>query len=158
MMVLPRYNREVLSVLVQIDPEPQPPIGGMIDVTDAYYNIQDGIDEAREWVRDHVDEVVFWGGAGKSAMMLHILQVPEHTLVVDSDPNKWGLFVPGTRIEIKSPECLTGLEGIVRSTVVATASWRANDIRDEIVGRGLTCVKRLLKLGYNGFEEVPLGQ
>lgn len=75
--------------------------------------------------------VVLWGGAGKGATLVNMLNKPFP--VVDSDERKWGKYVPGTAYRIESPKILHRLRpGIV----VVTTSWRVGDIAEEIVREG----------------------
>lgn len=97
------------------------------------------------------DNLAFWGGAGKSAMFLRLFNVGDDAIVVDSDPKKWGCYVPGTGILIRSPEILKK----EKRTIIATTSWRAKDIRDEIFERWIPCTQ-LLKFENNEFVEVNL--
>jgi hypothetical protein len=105
-------------------------------------------------LRDMDDHTVaYWGAAGKSAMFLRRFCVEDDAIVVDSDPNKVGMYVPGTSVPIRAPGYL---KYCPISTIVATTSWRAEDIRDEIKQRNITC-DRLLKFERGRFVEVPLG-
>jgi len=151
LMVLKKYGGEVLSVLAKFDPVTHVDV----DVDAAvirYAEVDRGIEYASEWLKSHRDNVIFWGGAGKSAMFLQRLGIKK-ACVVDSHTEKWGLHVPGTSIPIQSPQ-------MVRITpddyIVATTSWRADDIRDEIIRSGIKC-KALLKFENAELTEVPLG-
>lgn len=97
------------------------------------------------------EDVAYWGGAGKGATFLNMFDICGP--VVDSDPGKVGYYVPGTDSVIHSPEIL--IHNPV-STIIATTSWRANDIRDEINSSSIPC-KRLLKFENGHIVEVPLG-
>lgn len=76
--------------------------------------------------------VVFWGGAGKSMMMLHHL-ARDFDHVVDSDERKWGKFVPGLSHRIENPNMITKDD-----TVIITTNWREADILADMKNRGLT--------------------
>lgn len=75
------------------------------------------------------DNVVFWGGTGKSAAFLNAIDAPVDSRVVDSDERKAGRYVPGTgqliehasSLRVKPPEA-----------VIITTRWRAADIYAEI--------------------------
>lgn len=70
--------------------------------------------------------VVFWGGAGKSTMMLHHLaRFFDH--VVDSDERKWGKFVPGLPLRIDNPSMITSDD-----IVIITTNWREADIKADM--------------------------
>lgn len=73
---------------------------------------------------------VFWGGAGKSTMFLQAM-AQEGDRVVDSDPRKWGKFVPGMPLRIVAPNIKD------TDTVVITTNWREQDILAEIRARGM---------------------
>jgi len=88
--------------------------------------------------------VIFWGGTGKGAAFLnnYHLDMVNYPLVVDSDPNKIGRFVPGTGQEIQSPEII---RTIINPIIVITTPWRAKDIKLDIEKRDLK-YSRLLVL------------
>ena len=155
-IVMPKYGREVLSVIVKIEPGMANDADLCVDAVLMDYervdqNIRNGID----WMRYHAKSTVFWGGAGKSAMFIHQFHLPEDdTTVVDSHEAKWGMCVPGTGIKIQPPSIL---HDIRPDYIIATTSWRANDIRDEIVRCNIPC-KTLLKFEGGELREVPLGR
>jgi len=101
-----------------------------------------------------MDSVAYWGGAGKSAMFLNYLGVPEDALVVDSDENKVGMYVPGTGIQITSPEKLL-IDHV--DTIVITTAWRKADIAEEIKRRNIPC-NRILSFEQGKLVEVDRGQ
>lgn len=88
--------------------------------------------------------VAIWGGTGKAAAFInrHQLTADRFPLVVDSDANKWGTFVPGTGQQIRPPALL--LESTVGVIVIAT-QWRAADIVLEIQRTGIRCGQILLE-------------
>ena len=155
-IVLPKYEGEVLSVIVKIAP---------VEIHDAdlcvetvlmdYERVDQNIRRGIGWMSQYNKSTVFWGGAGKSAMFIRRFQLPEDdTIVVDSHEAKWGLCVPGTSIKIQSPSIM---KDVRPHFVIATTSWRANDIRDEIVRCDIPC-RTLLKFEGGEFKEVPLGR
>jgi hypothetical protein len=76
--------------------------------------------------------VVFWGGAGKSMMLLHhVARDFDH--VVDSDERKFGKFVPGLSLRIENPDIITKDD-----IVIITTNWREADIHADMKRRGLT--------------------
>jgi hypothetical protein len=123
------------------------------EVVDSYAQVAKNITYASEWIQELGDRVAFWGGAGKSAMFLRQFDLPSNTIVVDSHYDKWRACVPGTRIPIRPP---TVLKKRPVEIIIATTSWRADDIRDEIIQRSIPCQK-LLKFQGGQFVEVPLG-
>lgn len=153
-MILPKYSGEVLSCLVCLDPAEAKKDEIDVDATLASYkHTEGGINVEGQWMRDCLGQIAFWGGAGKSAMFIHRFGLPSHTTVVDSHDVKWNMCVPGTKIKMQSPAAL--LRNPVQY-IIATTSWRAEDIRDEIKERGITC-KGLLKFEDGKLVEVPLG-
>lgn len=79
--------------------------------------------------------VIFWGGAGKSTMILHEYAV-ESDRVVDSDERKWGKYVPGLSLKIESPDIIKEY-----SHVIITTNWREKDILADMRRRGLKPAK-----------------
>jgi hypothetical protein len=75
----------------------------------------------------------YWGGTGKGAAFLNAYQITGG-IVVDSDPNKVGLFVPGTGQEIRLSDWL--VKNPVH-TIIITTRWRAADIYAEIQAKGI---------------------
>jgi hypothetical protein len=148
------YGGEVLCCLVQVNPEDS--VKDTINVPSVlnnYGRVQRAIETEGQWLRDCNDDIAYWGGAGKSAMFLRLFNLPESITVVDSHDEKWGMCVPGTKTKIQNPDVL--LSNRVKY-IIATASWRANDIRDEIKQRGIPC-QGLMKFEFGRLVEVPLG-
>ncbi|MBN1910349.1 MAG: methyltransferase domain-containing protein [Pirellulales bacterium] len=94
--------------------------------------------------------VAFWGGTGKGAAFLNAFGVDAETfpVVVDSDEQKVGRFVPGTGQEIRPPDWLRQNPVDV---IVITTRWRARDIFDEIQRRGIAC-REVLVLASNELQ------
>ena len=156
-IVLPKCDGEVLSVIVKIEPAKHHDNDLCVEtILMDYERLAQNIRCSLGWVRHlAIDSAVFWGGAGKSAMFIRQFRLPEDdTIVVDSHKAKWGLYVPGTGIKIQSPSILYGQQP---DYIIATTSWRANDIRDEIVRDDIPC-KTLLKFEGGEMREVPLGR
>lgn len=81
--------------------------------------------------------IAYWGGLGKSALMLHQLCPDlENAQVFDSDPEKMGLCVPGAPCKI---QYAAALETLGADVIVITTAWRAPDILREIKRRGIKC-------------------
>lgn len=80
--------------------------------------------------------LALWGGTGKSSSFMNAfkLDADRFPVVIDSDTNKCGFFVPGTGQEIQPPDVL--LEKPV-DYIIITTQWRAKDIYNEITGRGI---------------------
>jgi len=90
----------------------------------------------------HKDTIAIWGGTGKAAAFIHRYGL-DHTrfpIVVDSDLNKVGTFVPGSGQEIRNPNYLHTHPA---NTILIATQWRARDIALEIQRRGIN-VKNLL--------------
>lgn len=155
-IVMPKYGREVLSVIVKIEPVDRNDNDLCVEtVLMDYERVDKNIMQGIGWLRHHAHCTVFWGGAGKSAMFIRLFNLPEDdTTIVDSHEAKWGLCVPGTGIKIQPPAIL---HDVRPDYVIATTSWRANDIRDEIVRDDIPC-KSLLKFEGGELREVPLGR
>lgn len=88
--------------------------------------------------------VVLWGGTGKSAAFINTygLDAKHFPLVVDSDEEKCGKFVPGTGQKIVHSTTLLNSDVDV---IIITTRWRAADIYKEIIQRNIPH-KRVLYL------------
>jgi hypothetical protein len=88
--------------------------------------------------------VAIWGGTGKSAAFMHQfgLDAERFPLVVDSDPDKIGTFVPGTGQKIEFRDVLKGTRIDV---VIIPSLWRANDIMAEMEREGIVPGKVLIE-------------
>lgn len=80
--------------------------------------------------------VAIWGGTGKGAALIaqYGLDAERFPVVVDSDPQKVGTFVPGSGQEIRFRDYL--LDHPVDVILIAT-QWRAADIHLEIQQAGI---------------------
>lgn len=80
--------------------------------------------------------VAVWGGTGKAAAFINRygLDAKRFPVVVDSDPEKVGTFVPGMGQEIRFRDWL--LEHPVH-VVLIPSQWRAADITDEMRSAGI---------------------
>jgi hypothetical protein len=148
-----KYGGEVLCCLIQFDSESNIEGIDVCDTLDKFKKVKENIKSEGEAMRSRLGEFAFWGGAGKSAMFIRQFELPSDTLVVDSDKAKWGMYVPGTRILIQPPSNLNCYPGI---KIIATTSWRAEDIRDEIIRDNIDC-SGLFKFADGQLVEVPLG-
>lgn len=81
-------------------------------------------------------QVAIWGGTGKAAAFIHQFgaDAERFLLVVDSDPDKVGTFVPGTgqRIEFRDV-----LKNQPVDLVIIPTQWRAKDIAAEMKREGI---------------------
>jgi len=139
------YDGEVLTMLCHY----QPTNLAIIDIINAFAKLPLTLAKTTSELKDM--DVAYWGGAGKGATFLNTIGAPPHAIVIDSDPDKWGLFVPGTAIEIRPPAYL--IEFPV-DTIIATTSWRAKDIMEEILSDDIPC-NRMLTFVHGKFEEIP---
>jgi hypothetical protein len=132
------YGGEVAVAWVR--PSRNPRISSVIASTDRFRrSIETQIRQVRgqlQELRAAGQSVAFWGGTGKGAAFLNAFDIraAEYPVVIDSDPNKLGRFVPGMAQELRSPEYL--LDHPV-DVIVITTRWRAKDICNEIVRRGI---------------------
>jgi hypothetical protein len=147
------YGNEVVCCKSALYPSLLTTVRDIDEVVGNYAQVAFNITAASEWIHQLNGPVAFWGGAGKSAMFIRQFDLPSNTIVVDSHYDKWQSFVPGTRIPIRPP---TVLKKRPVEIIIATTSWRANDIRDEIIQRNIPC-KKLLKFECGKLTEVPLG-
>ena len=44
-----------------------------------------------------------WGAAGKGIVLAHSLARRDHLSVIDADPNRWALYLEGSRLRVESP-------------------------------------------------------
>ncbi len=92
------------------------------------------------------DRVAIWGGTGKAAAFIHQFgaDAARFPLVVDSDPDKAGTFVPGTGQEIVFRDVLRTSPVDV---VIIPTQWRAKDIVAEMEREGIRPLKVLIEHG-----------
>ena len=95
-------------------------------------------DTSRLVIRRQLDQlavsgakVAIWGGTGKAAAFIHQFSADAERfpLVVDSDPEKAGSFVPGSGQEIRFRDVL---KGVSVDVVIIPTQWRARDIVAEM--------------------------
>lgn len=88
--------------------------------------------------------VAIWGGTGKSAAFMNRYGVDalRFPLVVESDPDKVGGFVPGTGQEIRFRDLLLEAPADV---ILIPPQWRARDILREIAAVGILFSKILIE-------------
>jgi hypothetical protein len=110
-------------------------------------------DVSRATIRAQLDElaasgrsVAIWGGTGKAAAFMHQFGVDavRFPLVVDSDPDKAGTFVPGLGQEIAFRDVL---KGRALDVVVIPTQWRAADIAAEMTREGIAPAQILIEHG-----------
>lgn len=88
--------------------------------------------------------VAIWGGTGKAAAFIHQFgaDADRFPLVVDSDPDKTGTFVPGTGQEILFRDVLKAKPVDV---VIIPTQWRAKDIVAEMNREGISAKQVLIE-------------
>ena len=88
--------------------------------------------------------VAIWGGTGKAAAFMHQFgaDAERFPLVVDSDPDKAGTFVPGTGQEIVFRDVLKTQPADV---VIIPTQWRAKDIVAEMTREGISAKQVLIE-------------
>ena len=88
--------------------------------------------------------VAIWGGTGKGAAFIHHfgLDAQRFPLVVDSDPDKVGTFVPGAGQCIEFRDTLKAHPAEV---VIIPTQWRAQDIVVEMRSEGISARKVLIE-------------
>lgn len=88
--------------------------------------------------------ITIWGGTGKAAAFINRYgaDAERFPIVVDSDAEKIGTFVPGTGQEIRSRDWLRNNPTDV---VIIPSQWRTRDIIDEIHGAGIIIGRILIE-------------
>jgi hypothetical protein len=91
--------------------------------------------------------VVIWGGTGKAAAFIHQFgaDAERFPLVVDSDRDKVGSFVPGSGQQIVFRDVLKDMPVDV---IIIPTQWRARDIVAEMKREGITARRILVE--HNG--------
>jgi hypothetical protein len=142
------YDGEVVYGLVRLDtPENMKSVAhqASIFVEDAYSSVE-RISQQLTELAESGAAVAIWGGTGKSAAFMHQFGVDaaRFPLVVDSDPDKVGTFVPGTGQRIVFRDALKGMPVDV---VIIPTQWRAKDIAAEMAREGIVPGKVLIEHG-----------
>lgn len=110
--------------------------------------------KSRETIRAQLDEiavsgrrVAIWGGTGKAAAFIHQFGVDAERfpLVVDSDPDKVGTYVPETAQQIVFRD---ELKHMIVDIVIIPTQWRAKDIVAEMQREGISASSVLIE--HNG--------
>lgn len=105
----------------------------------------------RETLRAQMDalaasgkRVAIWGGTGKAAAFIHQFgaDAARFPLVVDSDPDKAGTYVPGTGQEIRFRDILKTQPADI---VIIPTQWRARDIAAEMAREGIRADQILIE-------------
>lgn len=140
------YDGEVVFALVKLGVQPE-----MQQRADKAIQFALAADVSRTLIRQQLDElaaqgkrVAIWGGTGKAAAFIHQFGVDakRFPLVVDSDPDKAGTFVPGTGQEILFRDVLKSTPAEV---VIIPTQWRAKDIVAEMTREAIVAGQVLIE-------------
>lgn len=132
------YDREVVYALVKLN---LPETMRQHAATALAFSRQ--ADISRSTIRAQLDDLVasgkrvaIWGGTGKAAAFIHQFgaDATRFPLVVDSDPDKAGSFVPGMGQNILFRDALK-LQQV--DVVIIPTQWRAKDIAMEMEREGI---------------------
>lgn len=107
-----------------------------IDFSDKAQNIKSAVTSHLNRMFEDGKKIAIWGGTGKAAAFInrYELDADRFPLVVDSDIEKVGTFVPGTGQEILFRDYLKTAPADV---IVIATQWRAKDIVHEIKECGI---------------------
>ncbi len=142
------YDGEVVYALVELTLPSQ-----LLDRSESSAAFARTAKRHREFIRKQVDalasseaRVAVWGGTGKAAAFIHQFQLDRDRfpLVVDSDPDKVGSYVPGTGQEIMFRD---ELKTAAVDVVIIPSQWRARDIVAEMNREGILAEKVLIEHG-----------
>ena len=142
------YDREVIWSIVKIAPRQDH--GAAIEQSDRY---RKKAERALITIRNQFSDllksgksIAIWGGTGKSAAFINRygLDADRFPIVVDSDRDKVGTFVPGTGQEILFRDWLK--ENPV-DVILIPPQWRAKDIMLEMKNEGIECETVLIEHG-----------
>ena len=133
------YNREVITGLVRVGVNPQ----AAVFAKDANL-FRENAAMAKITIRQQLADlhasgktVAFWGGTGKGAAFINYYGVDadRFPVVVDSDTDKLGTFVPGTGQAIEFRDHLIDHPAQV---LVIPMQWRVRDVLSEIESAGIS--------------------
>lgn len=142
------YDGEVVFALVRLGGPAE-----MLQRARAAHDFARMADVSRVHIRQQLDalaesgkRLAIWGGTGKAAAFIHqfCADAVRFPLVVDSDPDKAGTFVPGTGQEIVFRDVLKTAPAEV---VIIPTQWRAKDIVAEMVREGIEAEQVLIEHG-----------
>lgn len=90
------------------------------------------------------ERVAIWGGTGKGAAFIHQfgIDADRFPIVVDSDPDKVGTFVPGTGQQIQFRDLL---KSAPIDIIIIPTQWRAKDIVAEMDREGIRASQILIE-------------
>lgn len=143
------YDREVVFALVRLGISDS--MKKHAQSAQAFFQVAN-VNRAR--IRRQIDEwavsgkrVAIWGGTGKAAAFIQqfTADAERFPLVVDSDADKAGTFVPGTGQKIQFRDVLKTMPADV---IIIPTQWRARDIIAEMEREGITAEMVLIE--HNG--------
>jgi hypothetical protein len=142
------YDGEVLFALVKLGVP-----AAMQQRAQTAISFANAADINRAKIRQQLDalsaqgkRVAIWGGTGKAAAFIHQFNADakRFPLVVDSDPDKAGTFVPGTGQEIVFRDVL---KKTPTDVVIIPTQWRAKDIVAEMAREAIITGQLLIEHG-----------
>ncbi|GAB4156853.1 MAG: class I SAM-dependent methyltransferase [Planctomycetaceae bacterium] len=140
------YNREVICGLASLGK--QKTSANMAEEATEFCQTAK---QARETIRRELEDlansgktVAIWGGTGKAAAFMnrYTVDCKRFPLVVDSDPDKVGTYVPAQGQLIRSRDVLRTTPVDV---IIIPMQWRARDILREMEQAGIHCEKILIE-------------
>ncbi|WP_293752141.1 hypothetical protein, partial [uncultured Paraglaciecola sp.] len=140
------YDGEVVYALVRLT-TPKIQLENAIRTTNFLhqsYNSRTSISKQLSDLAKSDQRVAIWGGTGKAAAFIHQYNVDSQRfpLVVDSDPDKVGTFVPETGQEIIFRDILKSSPVDI---VIIPTQWRAKDILAEMNREGIVAKQILIE-------------
>jgi 2-polyprenyl-3-methyl-5-hydroxy-6-metoxy-1,4-benzoquinol methylase len=145
-MLVHHYNGEVISGIVRFGSE-----SSTASIAATANQFRARAKQAKQTVGKQLSEihrsgrrVVIWGGTGKAAAFMNYFGVDadRFPLVVDSDPDKSGTYVPGMGQKISARESLLMNPADI---VIIPMQWRAKDVVAEMDAAGIRCSQVLIE-------------
>ncbi len=83
------------------------------------------------------EDSIIWGAGGKGVMLSNLLKLGYKKMpyIIDLNPNIWGMFIPGSGIEVASPEILK--KGNFKSILILNHLYK-KEIESIVYEMGLT--------------------
>ncbi len=143
------YDGEVIYSMVRLG-APETGISNAATSSGFYEQAKSSCTTIQEQITELAEmkvKVAIWGGTGKAAAFIHQYNADadRFPLVVDSDPEKVGTFVPGTGQEIQFRDVL---KTVCADIVIIPTQWRARDILAEIEREEISVSQILIE--HNG--------
>lgn len=140
------YDREVVFALVRLEVP-----AAHRETAARSRAFRETAEQSRAAIKGELDRlaasgqrVAIWGGTGKAAAFIHqfCADAQRFPLVVDSDPDKAGTFVPG------AGQCIRYRDVLKREpadVVIIPTQWRARDIVAEMTREGISAATILIE-------------